>query len=54
MLGTAVLTLLAGGALGDPKRFTFTVAAARESSDEAGGGIDVVPKHGTHRYTLSG
>ena len=42
------------GALGDPKWFTFTVAAARESSDEAGGGIDVVPERGTHRYTLSG
>lgn len=43
-------------ALGDPDWFTFSVAAARESNDEAGdgGGIDVAPDQGTLRYTLAG
>jgi len=41
-------------ALGDPEWFTFTVAAARESGDEAsGGGFDIAPAHGTLRYTLA-
>lgn len=43
-------------ALGDPDWFTFSVAAARESNDEAGdgGGFDVAPGQGTLRYTLTG
>jgi hypothetical protein len=44
-------------ALGDrrPERFTFTVAAARESGDEGtGGGFDVAPQRGTLSYVLAG
>lgn len=39
-------------ALGSPRWFTFSVAAARETEDE-GGGFDVAPQRGTFRYTLS-
>ena len=42
-------------ALGDPASFTFSLAAARESEDEAnGGGFDVLPPRGTLRYELAG
>jgi hypothetical protein len=40
--------------LGSPAWFTFTVAAARESeNDAAGGGGDLAPVHGTFRYALT-
>ncbi|HEX7581621.1 MAG TPA: hypothetical protein VF321_00920 [Gaiellaceae bacterium] len=40
--------------LGSPAWFTFTVAAARESeNDAAGGGVDLAPAHGTFRYALT-
>lgn len=45
-------------ALGDPAWFAFTVAAAREWSDEAaepaGARADFAPAHGTFRYRLTG
>jgi hypothetical protein len=41
-------------ALGNPGRFTFTVAAAREFDAETpGGGVDFAPGRGTFRYTLT-
>ena len=37
--------------LGNPRSFTFSVAAAREGESQAtGGGLDVAPQHGTFRY----
>jgi hypothetical protein len=41
-------------ALGNPAWFTFEIAAARETEGETGGGgVDVTPGRGTHRYQLS-
>jgi hypothetical protein len=40
-------------ALGSPKWFTFTAAAARETEQTTSGGIDLVPARGTCRYTLT-
>ena len=53
--GTTLTFSIPRSALGDPERFTFTVAAAREQGDEGtGGGFDVVPELGTLSYTLAG
>ena len=40
-------------ALGSPKWFTFTTAAARETEQTTSGGFDLVPARGTYRYTLT-
>jgi hypothetical protein len=41
-------------ALGQPRWFSFNVAAAREGETQAGGGgFDMAPRHGTFRYRLS-
>jgi hypothetical protein len=42
-------------ALGDPARFEFTVAAAREHADAAdsGGAADFAPARGSFGYTLA-
>jgi len=42
-------------ALGSPRWFVFSVAAARESANRGnGGGLDLVPGRGTLRYVLRG
>jgi len=41
-------------ALGSPRWFTFSLAAAREGTAEKSGGVDVVPQRGTYRYRLAG
>ena len=40
-------------ALGNPRWFTFSLAAAREGASEEGS-FDVVPQRGTYRYRLTG
>jgi hypothetical protein len=53
--GSTLTFSIPSRALGDPGWFTFVVAAAREGNHEAArGGYDVLPAHGTLRYTSSG
>jgi len=53
--GSTLTFSIPRSAIGDPERFTFTVAAARESGDEGtGGGFDVAPERGTLSYVLAG
>ena len=40
-------------ALGSPRWFTFSLAAAREGTREVSGGVDFVPQRGSCRYDLS-
>lgn len=39
--------------LGSATWFTFSAAAARETEETTGGGIDLTPARGTHRYILT-
>jgi hypothetical protein len=53
--GSTLTFTIPRSALGDPARFAFTLAAARELPEgETGGGVDVAPGRGTFRYVLVG
>jgi hypothetical protein len=40
-------------ALGNPRWFAFSLAAAREGTDQKSSGADLVPQRGTYRYHLT-
>ena len=53
-IGSTLTFSIPRSLLGGARWFTFTVAAARESAEEAGdGAFDVVPACGTLRYVLT-
>lgn len=54
-VGSTVMFSIPRASLGDPARFTFSVAAAREAESESTGtGIDLAPDRGTFFYRLTG